>query len=314
MTTPQLPLGFVSAILPDASLDRVLTTAGDLGYDCVELMCWPPGDADRRYAGVTHINVDTIGNGDELKAQIADSGIAVSGLGFYPNPLAADQATATAAVEHIRRVITGCAALDIPVMNTFIGRNPTLSIDDNWNRCLDTWGPLVEWAESHNVRIGIENCPMLFTRDEWPGGHNLAISPTVWRRLFSDLPSPHLGLNYDPSHLVWQMMDFLAPLVEFSDRLIHIHAKDVTVDRERLDDVGILATPVEFHTPVLPGRGTIDWAVFLAALVDAGYRGPVCVEVEDREFEGSEELRLESLRLSLEHLRNASPETDGENN
>lgn len=309
MTASALSLGFVSAIFPDASLDGVLATTVDLGYDCVELMCWPPGAADRRYAGVTHIDVDAIGSGEDLKQRIANSGVTVSGLGFYPNSLAEDESLASDAVEHIRRVISGCAQLDVPVMNTFIGRNPSLSIDENWGRCLDTWGPLVEWAESHDVRIGIENCPMLFTHDEWPGGHNLAISPTIWRRLFSDLPSPHLGLNYDPSHLVWQMMDPLAPLAEFSDRLVHIHAKDVTVDQDRLDDVGILATPVEYHTPVLPGRGTIDWTAFLATLSDVGYQGPVCVEVEDREFEASPELRIEALRLSLEHLRNALPET-----
>ena len=303
--TSRFPLGFVSAILPDSSLDDVLDTAHTLGFDCVELMCWPPGDADRRYAGVTHIDVLSRDSHHDLKQRLADSDVSVSGLGFYPNPLAADLDAAAAAVEHIRRVIAACAELEVPVMNTFIGRNPTLSVDENWGRCLETWGPLVEWAQSHDVRIGIENCPMLFTQDEWPGGHNLAMSPAIWRRLFTDLPSPHLGLNYDPSHMVWLMMDPLAPLEEFSDRLVHIHAKDVTIDRDRLDDVGILAAPVEFHTPVLPGRGAIDWSRFLAALSECGYRGAVCVEVEDREFESTVELRIEALRLSLEHLRDA---------
>jgi len=303
--TSRFPLGFVSAILPDSSLDDVLDTAHTLGFDCVELMCWPLGDADRRYAGVTHIDVLSRDSHHDLKQRLADSDVSVSGLGFYPNPLAADLDAAAAAVEHIRRVIAACAELEVPVMNTFIGRNPTLSVDENWGRCLETWGPLVEWAQSHDVRIGIENCPMLFTQDEWPGGHNLAMSPAIWRRLFTDLPSPHLGLNYDPSHMVWLMMDPLAPLEEFSDRLVHIHAKDVTIDRDRLDDVGILATPMEFHTPVLPGRGTIDWNAFLAALAGCGYQGPICIEVEDRDYEATAELRVEALRQSLEHLRDA---------
>ena len=301
------PFGFVSAILPDAPLEAVLATASELGYDCVELMCWPRGEADRRYAGVTHIDVETIDKPADLKRQIGDSGIAISGLGYYPNPLSPDPVTASTSVEHIRRVIAGCASLGFGVMNSFIGRDPTRSIDDNWNRCLDTWGPLVEWAETHDVRIGIENCPMLFTSDEWPGGHNLAVSPAVWRRLFADLPSPALGLNYDPSHMVWQQMDPLAPLSEFSQRLVHIHAKDVRIDRDRLDDVGILATPLEYHTPVLPGRGSINWTAFLAALADTGYRGAVCVEVEDRDFEISDQTRTQALRLSLEHLHAASP-------
>ena len=305
--TSIFPLGFVSAILPDATLETVLRTAAELRYDCVELMCWPPGDADRRYAGVTHIDVDAIDTPGDLQRRLSDSGVAVSGLGFYPNPLSPDPAVVSVSIEHIRRVITACASLGIGVMNSFIGRDPTRSIDDNWSRCLDTWGPLVEWAESHGVRIGIENCPMLFTTDEWPGGHNLAVSPAVWRRLFTDLPSAALGLNYDPSHMVWQQMDPLGPLAEFAERLIHVHAKDVIIDRDRLDDVGILATPLEYHTPVLPGRGSIDWPQFLTALAETGYRGAVCVEVEDREFEASDERRIEALRLSLEHLRSAAP-------
>ena len=303
-----MQLGFVSAILPESSLAEVLHTGVELGYDCVELMCWPVGQADRRYAGVTHIDVNSSVSSAaaSLQRQITDSGLHVSGLGFYPNPLSPDIEQATAAVEHIRRVIVVCAELGVDLMNTFLGRDPGRTIDDNWPRMLDIWGPLVDWAQQHDVRIGIENCPMFFTHDEWPGGNNLATSPAVWRRLFSDLPSPHLGLNYDPSHLVWQQMDPLAPLEEFATRLVHVHAKDVQIDRERLNDVGILATPLEYHTPRLPGFGTIDWAAFLSALTNSGYDGAICVEVEDREFESTDESRLEALRLSLEHLRNCS--------
>ena len=310
--TPPFPLGFVSAILPDASLDEVLQTASRLNFECVELMCWPAGKADRRYAGVTHIDVVAIDEAacQDLASRIENSGVTISGLGYYPNPLAADRDQARAAVEHIRRVISACAQLGVPIMNTFIGRDPSLSIDDNWSRCLDTWGPIVEWATAHGIRIGIENCPMLFTADEWPGGHNLAVSPAVWRRLFTDLPGTTLGLNYDPSHLVWQQMDPIAPLDEFADRLVHVHAKDVSIDRQRLDAVGILATPLEFHTPRLPGRGSINWRVFFQALADTGYRGPVCVEVEDRDFETSAESRLDALRQSHVHLRECLSQLD----
>ena len=160
-------------------------------------------------------------------------------------------------------------------------------MDDNWPRFLETWRPLVHFAEDHGVRIGIENCPMFFTADEWPGGKNLAISPAIWRRMFHDLPSKYFGLNYDPSHMVFQQMDYLAPLREFRDRIYHVHAKDVRVDRHRLNDVGILATPLEYHTPKLPGLGDVDWGSYFSTLDDVGYRGPVCVEVEDRAFEDS---------------------------
>jgi sugar phosphate isomerase/epimerase len=144
---------------------------------------------------------------------------------------------------------------------------------------------------------------MLFSDDEWPGGKNLAISPAVWRRMFDEIPDKNFGLNYDPSHLVWQHMDYLQPLWEFADRISHVHAKDVRIDRERLNDVGTLATPLEYHSPKLPGLGEIDWGRFFSVLGDSGYTGPVCVEVEDRAYEDSLEARKRSLRQSAIYLR-----------
>jgi sugar phosphate isomerase/epimerase len=192
-------------------------------------------------------------------------------------------------------------------MNTFVGRDWTKSVDDNWPQFLDVWKPLVRFAEEHNVRVGIENCPMFFSSDEWPGGKNLAASPAIWRRMFADIPSGYFGLNFDPSHLVWQQMDYLQPLREFADRIFHVHAKDVRIDRDRLNDVGILAHPLEYHTPKLPGLGEVDWGRFFSVLGDTGFRGPVCVEVEDRAYEGSLELRKASLRQSATFLRNFIP-------
>jgi len=196
------------------------------------------------------------------------------------------------------------ARLGVPQVNTFIGRDWTKSVEDNWPRFRATWPPLVQFAEAQGVRIGIENCPMFFSRNEWPGGKNLATGPAVWRRMFAEIPSKHFGLNFDPSHLVWQMMDYLNPLREFADRLFHIHAKDVLIDRDKLNDVGILATPNEYHRPKLPGLGEIDWGRFCSTLFDVGYRGPICIEVEDRAFEHSQEARKASVRQSAAYLRN----------
>lgn len=304
-----LQLGFVSAVLPDLTLEEVFSTAAELGYDCVELMCWPIGRADRRYSGVTHVDVAEFGEAAaaEVKTLSEKYGISISGLGYYPNPLSPDQAEAEQAVAHIRRVIAAAAVLGVNQMNTFVGRDWTKSVDANWPRFLDTWSPLVEYAQQHQVRIGIENCPMLFTADEWPGGKNLAVSPSIWRRMFEAIPSPNFGLNYDPSHLVWQQMDYLAPLREFADRLFHVHAKDARVDFDRLDDVGILATPQEYHSPKLPGLGEVNWGRFFSVLGDAGYQGPVCVEVEDRAFEDSLESRKSALRQSCTYLRQFLP-------
>jgi sugar phosphate isomerase/epimerase len=193
--------------------------------------------------------------------------------------------------------------LEVGVMNTFIGRDWTQSVDDNWPRFEEVWPPLIAFAEEQGVRVGIENCPMLFTGDEWPGGKNLAYAPTIWRRMFEAIPSDHFGLNYDPSHLLWQQIDYVKPLWAFADRLVHVHAKDARVDQEKLDAVGVLATPLEFHTPKLPGLGDIDWGRFFSVLGDTGYDGPVCIEVEDRAYEGSLESRKDALRQSARYLR-----------
>ena len=299
-------LGFVSAILPELRLEEVLAFANAEGFSCVELMCWPKGKAERRYAGVTHVDVGAF---DEAKAKrvltlLEEHEVSISGLGYYPNPLAPDPAEAKVHVDHLRAVMRAAKLLGVPRVNTFVGRDWTKSIDAQWPRFLDTWRPLVAYAEEQGVRIGIENCPMLFSGDEWPGGKNLATTPSTWRRMFADIPSASFGLNFDPSHFVWQQMDYLKPLREFRERIFHVHAKDARLDRERLDDVGILATPLEFHRPKLPGLGEVDWGRFFSVLTDTGYDGPVCIEVEDRAYEDSLEARQTALRQALRYLRN----------
>ncbi|HUJ19976.1 MAG TPA: sugar phosphate isomerase/epimerase [Bryobacteraceae bacterium] len=304
-----MKLGFVSAILPDLTLEQVAAFASTNGYDCVELMCWPKGKAERRYAGVTHVDVAgfTKESAVRVREQMSAAGVAISGLGYYPNPLAPDPAEARVYVDHIRQVIQAAKLLDVGVVNTFVGRDWTRSVDENWPRLLETWKPLIQFAEDHGVKIGIENCPMAFTKDEWPGGKNLAASPKIWRRMYEDIPSPSFGLNFDPSHFIWQHMDYLKPLREFRSRIFHVHAKDARVDQHRLDEVGIMAHPNDFHTPKLPGLGDVNWGRFFSVLTEVGYNGPVCVEVEDRAYEGSLENRKASLRQSYTYLRQYIP-------
>lgn len=298
-------LGFVSAILPDLSLEEVVGFAAEQGFACVELMCWPVGKAERRYAGVTHVDVAGFGRTDAARVQdvVARAGVGISGLGYYPNPLVPDRTEAAVYIKHIKKVIDAAVLLGVGVVNTFIGRDWTRTVDENWSRFVEVWPPLVKYAEDHGIRIAIENCPMLFTADEWPGGKNLATTPAIWRRMFDEIPSPSFGLNYDPSHLVWQRIDYVKPLREFAGRIFHVHAKDARVDQDRLDQVGILAAPLEFHTPKLPGLGDVDWGRFLSVLGDVGYRGPVCIEVEDRAYEGSLESRKAALTQSGRYLR-----------
>lgn len=304
-----LQLGFVTAILPELSLAEVLEFAARTGYDCVEVMCWPAGKAERRYAGVTHIDLTDFGEQDAREVQdLANSyGVQISGLGYYPNPLCPDAAEAKVYVEHIRKVIRAAHLLGINRMNTFIGRDWRKTVEDNWPRFMQTWPPIIQYAEELGVKVGIENCPMYFTNDEFPGGKNLAHTPAIWRQMFEAIPSDHFGLNYDPSHMIWQMMDYLQPMRDFAHKLFHVHAKDVRLDRHRLNEVGIMATPNQFHTPKLPGMGDVDWGKFFSVLTDVGYRGAVCVEVEDRAYEGSLEDRKAALIQSHNYLRQYIP-------
>jgi sugar phosphate isomerase/epimerase len=300
-----MQLGFMSAILPDLPLEEVLDFAANNDFSCVEVMCWPKGKAERRYAGVTHLDVtaftkDTAKQTNDL---LAAKKVKISALGYYPNPLVPDAAESGVYVQHLQKVIQAAELLGLPVVNAFVGRDWTKSVEGNWPRFLEVWKPLTGFAEDHGIKIGIEHCPMLFSEDEWPGGKNLAHSPAIWRRMFNDIPSPSFGLNFDPSHFIWQQMDYAKAIREFAPRIFHAHAKDARLDRHKLADVGVLAHPLEYHTPKLPGLGDVDWGLYFSVLGDVGYRGPVCIEVEDRAYEGSIENRKAALTQSGRYLR-----------
>jgi sugar phosphate isomerase/epimerase len=300
-----MELGFVSAILPDLSLEQVADYAKTAGFSCVELMCWPKGKAERRYAGVTHIDVVdmTKDNAVQINEIMDKAGIKISGLGYYPNPLAPDEEEAQVYIDHLKQVIKASALLGINLVNTFIGRDWKKTVDENWPRFKQVWKPLVQFAGDNGVNIAIENCPMYFSNDEWPSGKNLAHTPAIWERMFNEIPADNFGLNFDPSHLVWQQIDYIKPVRDFAEKIFHFHAKDDRVDKHKLDQVGILATPLEFHTPKLPGLGEVNWGKLLSVLSDTGYNGPVCIEVEDRAYEGSLKTRKAALEQSARYLK-----------
>jgi len=202
--------------------------------------------------------------------------------------------------EHLKKVIRAAPKVGVNVVNTFIGRDPVKSIAASMGQVKEVWAPILAEAQAAGVKIGIEHCPMLFCDDEWPGGKNLATSPAVWRELFAHFPATTLGLNFDPSHLVWQFIDCGRAIREFGARIVHVHAKDERIDRDRLYEVGTLG--LGWHKPKLPGLGDVDWGEFFAALTDAGYNGPICIEVEDRAYEGSLDDRKRALRQSRKFL------------
>jgi sugar phosphate isomerase/epimerase len=299
-----MKLGFVSAILPELTLDEVLAFARAERFACVEAMSWPVGKAERKFAGVTHVDVTDFSQAkaDEVHVLCERHGVSLSALGYYPNLLDPDAETAAVALEHLKKVIAAAPLLGLNTVNTFVGKNWKLSVDENWPRFLEVWRPLIKFAEDHGVRIGVENCPMFFTKDEWPGGKNLMTTPAIWRRAFADIPSASFGLNFDPSHFALQFIEPASALHEFKDKLFHFHAKDVKIYRERLNQVGIFAPPLEWHQPRLPGYGEIHWASFMGTLMETGYDGPVCIEVEDDTFGKSLAGRQRALRVARDVL------------
>jgi sugar phosphate isomerase/epimerase len=298
-------LGFITAPFPHWSLEQVAEFAAGAGFRALEVCCWTAGSGDaRRYAGTTHIDVDALDDakGAEILGLLERHGLEISGLGYSPNNLHPDPDHRAAVNEHTRKVVRAAAALGVPVVNTFVGRDKDASHPANMEEFRKVWPPIVEEAESLGVRVAIENCPMIFSLDEWPGGNNLAYSPAVWRELFEEIPSPAFGLNFDPSHLVWQMIDYERALYEFADRIHHVHAKDLEVRRDGLYDHGVMSVGIGWQVPRLPGLGEVRWDRFFAALYAIGYDGPVIIEHEDRKFEGSDELVIRGFHLARDVL------------
>lgn len=299
-----MKMGFVSAILDGWSFEEMIDVAQELGYQCVEVACWPQGKAERRYAGVSHIDVAdmTPQRAKVLLDYAGARGIEISALAFYPNTMDPDLDKRAANIAHLKQVIRAAGIMGVGLVTTFVGRDSAKTVEANLELFQQIWPPIVAYAESQGVRIAIENCPMLFGEDQWPGGQNLFTSPAIWRKCFEILPSPSFGINYDPSHFVWQQMDYIAPLYEFKDKIFHVHYKDIKLYPDRLHQVGTMAYPLEYMSPKLPGLGDVDWAKYVSALTDIGYEGHTCIEVEDRAFEGSRQRILDSLRLSKRYL------------
>lgn len=301
-----MKMGFVSAILEQYNFEKMIDTASELGFECVEVACWPCGKAERRYAGVSHINVDEL---DEKKVAYIQNycrkrNIEISSLAFYPNTMDGNLEKRMNNIEHLKKVIHASAILGIGMVTTFIGRDQTKTVEENLDLVKEIWPPILKVAEEERVKIAIENCPMLFGPEQWPGGQNLMTTPDIWKRVFEILPSDYLGINYDPSHFIWQRIDYIKPIYTFKDKIFHVHYKDIKLYPDKLDEMGIMAYPLEYMSPKIPGLGDVNWGKYISALMDIGYNGYACIEIEDRAFEGSIEAVLNSLRLSKRYIEN----------
>ena len=300
-----IKLGFLSVILGELSFEDIIEFAAENGLACVEIPCWPAGKAERKYAGVSHIDVTglTENRAAGIDKVLRKKNVAISGLGYYPNPLDPDESKSQFYIDHLKKVIVAAAMLGVPVVNTFIGRDSNRNTEDNFAKFKDVWPVIIKFAEQKKVKVAIENCPMYFTNDEWPGGKNLANTPAMWRRMFDAIPSKSFGLNFDPSHFVWQFMDPVRAIHEFKDRIFHVHLKDAKILRDKLDEVGILACAITISCAKTAGTWRCQLGLLFLRLTDAGYDGCAVIEVEDREFEGSLDTRKASILQSRNFLR-----------
>ncbi len=300
-----MQLGILTAPFPDTPIMDVADWASTSGFEALEIACWPrSAGSARRYAGTSHIDIDTA-SADQLREiadELSQKGLSISALGYYPNPLHPDEDHRLRVIDHLKKLIVAASHMKLPVVNTFCGGDAAQSLDENWQRAMRIWPDIIAHARDHGVKIAFENCPMIFSRDEWPGGHNIAYSPAIWRRILGAW-GDNVGMNYDPSHLVFQMIDARRFVQEFGPHLLHVHAKDLMIDQDGLYEHGILSAGMGWQVPRLPGLGEVDWPGYFSSLYRAGYDGPIVIEHEDRDFEGTDDLIKRGFLLARDVLR-----------
>ncbi len=298
-----MKLGLLTAPFPRRSLERVAAWAAGEGFEMLEVACWPAAGAERRrYAGTSHIDVTKVDPGS-VRDLLDRHGLEISSLAYYPNNLHPDAKERRAANTHLRKVIDAAATLGVSTVGTFVGRDQTKNVSDNFREYRKVWPRLVDHAEKRGVKIAIENCPMIFSDDEWPGGTNLAATPAAWDEMFSIVDSRSFGLNLDPSHLVWLMIDAERVVRDYAAKIFHVHAKDLEIDRDGLYRHGTASLGMGWQVPRLPGLGEVRWDRFVSALYREGYDYVVSIEHEDRTFEGTEELVKRGFLIARDTLR-----------
>lgn len=303
-----MKLGLLSAILDSWTYEEVIDLASSMGFKSVEMACWPKGKAERRYAGVSHIDAQKVLEDDDYAQSVVDYAkakhVEISSLGYYPNPLDSNAEKAEVAIKHIEALIKASNKLGVGMVTTFIGRDQTKTVEDNLPLVKKVWTPILDLAEKENVKVAIENCPMLFGREQWPAGQNIFTSPENWKKVLDLLDSDKLGINFDPSHFIWQQLDYVKAVYDFKDKIFHVHFKDIKLYPDKLKQVGVMAYPLDYMSPKLPPYGDVDWSAFVGALTDIGYNGHAAIEIEDKAFEGSKEKILDSIKITKKYMEN----------
>ncbi len=303
-----MKIGFLTGCL-NLSLEEIVVFASSAGFQALELSAWPVVNT-RDYSGST-IDVATMDSkkAEEINQLFRKHGLTISSLAYYDNNLHHDLEVREGYLQHLRQVIDAASLLGVELVGTFVGRDQTKTIAANMDEFEKVFMPLLSYAESKNVKIMIENCPMPgWNADGWGG--TISYSPEQWREMFKRVPNKNFGLNFDPSHLYWLGIDYIKAVSDFKDRIFHVHAKDTIIFKDKFYEYGIFGKQlnrksewdVGWWAYRMPGRGEINWAKFINALKEIGYDGVISIEHEDLEYEGTVEKVKEGLKLGYKFL------------
>ncbi len=306
-----MKIGFLTACLDNLKLEQIVSWAATEGFKMLEIACWPDepvgkgfGEYHQEFGGPHHINVEKLDNAKavQIKKLLEDNNIGISALAYYPNNLEPNIEMREKNHNHLKKVIDAASILGVEYVGTFIGGDKYKSIEENLEEFSKVFPAIVGYAEEKNVKIIIENCPM---HDFWKTGYNLAFSPIIWEKMFKIIPSKYFGINYDPSHLIFEMIDYLEPIKEFAERIFHIHAKDVEVYEDILKKHGIFG---EYGVTGcwwryrMPGLGEIKWRKFIDLLYEIKFDGTISIEHGDPLWWGNDEKIKEGLIIGKKFL------------
>lgn len=301
-------IGYLTGCLGSMPLKEKAILANKHGFKSIEVSCWPR-DNSRDYSGsdidVTNLTQE---EADEIKKYISELDLTISSLAYYDNNLHKDPETRSFINNHVRKVIDAAVMLGVPTVGTFVGRNEDISLEENFDEFERIFTDIVTYAKERDIKIIIENCDMTGWQKRGELG-TISCTPELWREMFKRVPHANFGLNYDPSHLHHLLIDYIAPLEEFKNRIFHVHGKDTEIFQEKLSEYGkwnklLLETEGSGYWRYrMPGLGDIDWGQFIGKLKEIGYDGVISIEHEDPLYEGSEEKVEEGLRLGIEYLK-----------
>ncbi|HXG24707.1 MAG TPA: sugar phosphate isomerase/epimerase [Chthonomonadales bacterium] len=257
-------VGILTAPFSKEPLEHVVAFAGEYGFGGLEVVAGPGS----QHIDLTHF---TQADADRIKELTERRALLISSVAAYTNNTDPDPERRKANNDTVRKAIDAAALLGVDVVCTLAGhpvpgKSKMRTIEED---CAVVFPPLVEYAASKGVRIALEN---------WYATNIQHLEH--WRRLFEVVPHRNFGLNFDPSHLLWQDIDYIHAVERFADRIFHTHAKDTEVKEAKKRWVGNQHDGGWWRY-VIPGLGQVRWGEYIAALRANGYNGVLSIEHED---------------------------------